>query len=128
MQPKNELYGIWDKKERTLIFTYRTGAGNVKKALFNNRKRAERVIEDISFWKDRAIEDFKVVKIGGAADVDRSGGMSECEKILIDYILNCVSSCPFADDCGIDFKKECVGLGAVGCGECIYRNIKKLEV
>lgn len=71
MRPKNELYGIWDKEERALIFTYRTGAGNVKKALFNNRKRAEKVIEDISFWKDRAIEDFKVVKIDSVAELGR---------------------------------------------------------
>lgn len=59
MQPKNELYGIGDKKNRTLLFTYRTGAGNNKKALFNDRKRAE-----------RAIADFKAVKIDGVSYVD----------------------------------------------------------
>lgn len=70
MRPKNELYGIWDKKERTLMLTYRTGAGNAKKALFNDPKHAERVIEDTSFWMGRAIADFKVVKIDGVANVD----------------------------------------------------------
>lgn len=70
MQPKNELYGIRDKKNRTLLFTYRTGAGNDKKALFNDPKRAERVIEDTSFWMERAVADFKVVKIDGVSYVD----------------------------------------------------------
>lgn len=70
MQPKNELYGIWDKKNRTLLFTYRTGAGNDKKALFNDRKRAERAIESDNFWRDRPIADFKVVKIDGVSYVD----------------------------------------------------------
>lgn len=67
----------------------------------------------------------KVVKINSVTNADE--GMGDNEKILINYILSGASSCPFADDCGIDFKKECVGLGEVGCGECIHRNIKKLE-
>lgn len=71
MQPKNELYAIWDKKERALVFTYRTEAGNVKKALFDNRKRAERAIRHSHFWSDgRPLSDFKVVKIDSVADVD----------------------------------------------------------
>lgn len=56
--------------------------------------------------------------------------MSDTEKIwiLINYIINRIHSCPFEDNCGINFEKECVGFGEVGCGECILRNIEKLEV
>lgn len=55
--------------------------------------------------------------------------MSEQEKIwiLIDYIINKIHSCPFYDESGIDFEKECVGFGEVGCGKCILKNIDKLE-
>lgn len=53
--------------------------------------------------------------------------MGEKENILIDYILNNIHSCPFEDDCGIDFTKECVGFREKGCKECIYRNIEKLR-
>lgn len=53
--------------------------------------------------------------------------MNEKEAILIDYIINTTHSCPFDDDSGIDFEKECVGFGKKGCGNCIYRNIYKLN-
>lgn len=55
--------------------------------------------------------------------------MSEQEKIwkLIDYIINKIHSCPLDDESGIDFEKECVGFGEVGCGKCILRNIDKLD-
>lgn len=57
----------------------------------------------------------------------RSEGMSKNEAILINYIINKIHSCPIDDEADIDFEKECVGLGEVGCGECILRNIDKLE-
>lgn len=55
--------------------------------------------------------------------------MNDKEKIwtLIDYIINKCHSCPFDDESGVDFEKECVGFGEVGCGECILRNIGKLD-
>lgn len=55
--------------------------------------------------------------------------MTEQEKIwiLIDYIINKCHSCPFDDESGVDFEKECVGFGEIGCGECILRNIGKLD-
>lgn len=61
--------------------------------------------------------------------MEKEDGISDTGKvwILVDYILNRIPCCPFEDDCGIDFEKECVGLGEVGCGECIIRNIGKLE-
>lgn len=47
--------------------------------------------------------------------------MSDTEKIwiLIDYIINKIHRCPFEDDCSINFEKECVSFGEVGCGEII---------
>ena len=55
--------------------------------------------------------------------------MSEQEKIciLLDYIINKIHSCPFDDGSDIDFEKECVGFGEVGCGDCIFRNLDKLD-
>lgn len=55
--------------------------------------------------------------------------MSEKEKIwiLIDYIINKIHSCLFDDEADIDFEKECVGLGEVGCGRCILRHLDKLD-
>ena len=55
--------------------------------------------------------------------------MSEREKImiLIDYVINKIHSCPFDDGSDIDFEKECVGFGEVGCGDCIFRNLDKLD-
>lgn len=48
--------------------------------------------------------------------------MSEKEKIriLIDYIINKIHSCPFDDEADIDFEEECVGLGEIGCGKTLY--------
>ncbi len=56
--------------------------------------------------------------------------MSEQGKIekLIDYIINNAECCPFGaiwEDSVLE--KECVGLGEVGCGACILRNIEKLD-
>lgn len=55
--------------------------------------------------------------------------MSEQEKIwiLIDYIINKIHSCPFDDESGIDFEKECVGFGEAGCSECILRHLNLLK-
>ena len=55
--------------------------------------------------------------------------MSEQEKIwiLVDYIINKIHSCPLSDESNIDFEKECVGFGEVGCGECILRHLDKLD-
>ena len=55
--------------------------------------------------------------------------MSEQEKIwiLVDYIINKIHSCPLNDESNIDFEKECVGFGKVGCGECILRHLDKLD-
>ncbi len=55
--------------------------------------------------------------------------MSKREKIwiLIDYIINKIHSCPLSDESNIDFEKECVGFGEVGCGECILRHLDKLD-
>lgn len=46
---------------------------------------------------------------------------------LLEYILHNMHWCPFHDDCGIDFEKECVGFGCDGCKECIKRNIRLLN-
>ncbi len=56
--------------------------------------------------------------------------MSNTEKIciLVKFIINRIHSCPFEDECGIDFEKECVGFRGPGCDECILRNIEKLKV
>lgn len=55
--------------------------------------------------------------------------MTEQEKIwiLIDYIINKIHSCPFDDDCGVDFLNECVGFGQPGCRDCIFRHLDKLD-
>ncbi len=47
-------------------------------------------------------------------------------RILTDYIMNKMHSCPFDDKSGIDFKKECVVFGEAGCGECLLRYLNKL--
>ncbi len=47
-------------------------------------------------------------------------------RILTDYIMNKTHLCPFDDKSGIDFKKECVGFGEAGCGECLLRYLNKL--
>ena len=53
--------------------------------------------------------------------------MNEKERNLIVYILDNIHACPFSDDCGIDFEKECVGIFQEGCKECIFRNAEKLN-
>lgn len=45
---------------------------------------------------------------------------------LLDYIMSACHWCPFKDEVGIDFEKECVGFREKGCRECIYRHIDKL--
>ena len=47
--------------------------------------------------------------------------------ILIQYIHENMHWCPFKDESGIDFEKECVGFREPGCRECILRNIDKLN-
>ena len=53
--------------------------------------------------------------------------MDEKVSKLIDYIMNNMHWCPFKDESGVDFEKECVGFREKGCKECIYRNIDKLN-
>lgn len=55
--------------------------------------------------------------------------MSDKEKIwiLIDYIINTLDCCPFEDEWENNLEKDCVGLGEVGCGDCIIRNLDKLR-
>lgn len=60
-------------------------------------------------------------------EVDVMAGISYTEKILTNYIIDKIHSCPLKDDCGIDFEKECAGFGEPGCRECILKNIDKLE-
>ena len=61
---KNELWVIWDSLKSEIVFTYRTGAGNEKKALFNNRRFTEKAINFLCMWdKSRKPEDFEPMKI-----------------------------------------------------------------
>lgn len=47
--------------------------------------------------------------------------------ILVNFIVRNWHSCPFEDDCGIDFDTKCVGFGKEGCKECIIENIELLN-
>lgn len=60
---------------------------------------------------------------------EKSKKINPCknEAILIDYIINVMHWCPFKDKADFDSEKECVEFGEVGCGECILKNIDKLE-
>ena len=51
---------------------------------------------------------------------------SKVEK-LVDFIHDNWHWCPFKDESGIDFEKECVGFRNDGCKECIQRNADKLN-
>lgn len=55
--------------------------------------------------------------------------VSESEKTstLADFIVNSWHGCPFKDESGVDFDKECVGFRENGCKECLLRNIGKLN-
>lgn len=50
---------------------------------------------------------------------------SDREAAILDWMLRNTHSCPFADDCGLDFDTECKGFGTDGCRACILRNIVK---
>lgn len=69
MVPTNSLYAIWDDKNKEIVFDYRTGAGNLKKALFNKPRYAEKAIRDICIYGSvaRNVNDFKVVRINEVA-------------------------------------------------------------
>lgn len=53
--------------------------------------------------------------------------MTDKEKNLVDFIHDNWHHCPFADESGVDFDKECVGFREAGCKECIYRHAEKLN-
>lgn len=67
MNTSDNLYIIFDEKEKKFIFEYRTGAGNKKKALFNNPKYAKKAISDFcKFWNtERSEDEFKILSIDG---------------------------------------------------------------
>ena len=46
---------------------------------------------------------------------------------LVTYIMERMHWCPFEDESGIDFEKECVGFREPGCKECILRNADKIN-
>lgn len=46
---------------------------------------------------------------------------------LVQYIFSNLHWCPFKDESGIDFEKECVGFREPRCKECILRNITLLN-
>ncbi len=53
--------------------------------------------------------------------------MTKNEKILLYYIMKIIDYCPFEDEWEDNLEKECVGFRQEGCGDCILRNIDKLE-
>ena len=67
MNTSNNLYVIWDEKEKKFVFENRTGDGNKKKALFNNPKYAKKAITDsCRFYNtDRNEDEFKILSIDG---------------------------------------------------------------
>lgn len=46
---------------------------------------------------------------------------------LLEYIIGKMHWCPFEDEAGIDFEKECAGFGGDGCRGCILRHLDKLN-
>lgn len=104
---------------------------------YEQEKQARKLLEDEPDREDVKSDLSYVVKLQDRYNslvefinelVDVMAGMNYTEKILTNYIIDKIHSCPFEDDCGIDFEKECVGFGEPGCMECILRNIEKLEV
>lgn len=73
------------------------------------------------------ISDCQNYSINRQDCADRKMSKQERILILIHYIINKIHSCPFEDESGVDFEKECVGFGEDGCGDCIYRNTDKLN-
>ena len=58
----------------------------------------------------------------------RKKEMTKNEAILVDYILNQSDCCPFENQWeGTDLEQNCVGFREIGCGECIIRNIDRLD-
>lgn len=60
----------------------------------------------------------------------------KCKKFAVltkgvDALISCLVKnmrwCPFEDESGIDFERECVGFMEPGCKECILRNIERLN-
>ena len=47
--------------------------------------------------------------------------------ILAGYIVNNIHACPFGDESGIDFEKDCEGFGSARCPGCIVENAARLE-
>ena len=69
-------------------------------------------------------------KCEGSFDIDIDEvfiDLMEKTKSLVDFIHDNWHWCPFKDESGIDFEKECVGFREAGCKECIYRNVEKLN-
>lgn len=85
-----------------------------------------RHIKNNLFYKRQKEKAEAIIKCFEELEQYRAGKLQT--GILINYIINKIHSCPFEDECGVNFEKECVGFGEAGCKECILRNIDKLEV
>lgn len=48
---------------------------------------------------------------------------TERENAILDWMFRNAHSCPFPDDCGLDFDEECRGFGTDGCRTCVLKNI-----
>lgn len=53
--------------------------------------------------------------------------LKERDELLMDYIMRRTYSCPIRDNANINFEKECVSFGELGCRECIMRHLKELK-
>lgn len=49
------------------------------------------------------------------------------KNILAEYIIKNIHACPFGDESGIDFEKDCAGFGSARCPGCIVENAARLE-
>lgn len=49
------------------------------------------------------------------------------KNILAEYIIKNIHACPFGDESGIDFEKDCPGFGSARCPDCIVENAARLE-
>lgn len=47
---------------------------------------------------------------------------------LANFIVTNFHHCPFPDDCGIDFEKQCIQWGSSNCIDCLMKYNDKLNI
>lgn len=84
-------------------------------AVIRDKNRHKEAMEVLAKYEDTELTPEQVQQL------------KEREELLLDYIMRRTYSCPIRDNANINFEKECVSFGELGCRECIMRHLKELK-